>query len=285
MPDGVHPGHHRADVPAVRGDDRRVGAHLGVQRADAEPGACGAAAAAAARCAGRSARSSGGFNRWFARATDGYVGVSAPHPQGRRLAGPARASSGVAGAASARELPAASCPRRTRATSIVNVQLPDGGVARSARPRSATSSKTILKATPGRASTTPASPASACSAGRRPLQRLLLHHARSRGTSATSEELTADVIIQRQITRELRASCPRRGVRRSRRPPSRASAPRAASPSCCEDRAGRTSRSSPQNTAKFLAAARKRPEFAHVDHDASRPPCRSSSPTSTATRC
>ena len=55
-PDGLHPGHHRADVPAVRGDDRRVGAHLGLQRAHAEPGALGAAPAAAAgdaRPAGR----------------------------------------------------------------------------------------------------------------------------------------------------------------------------------------------------------------------------------------
>ena len=47
-PDGVHPGHHRADVSAVRGDDRGVGPDLGVQRAHAEPGALGAAPAAAA---------------------------------------------------------------------------------------------------------------------------------------------------------------------------------------------------------------------------------------------
>ena len=47
-PDGVRPGHHRAHVPAVRGDHRRVGAHLGLQRADAEPGARGAAPAAEA---------------------------------------------------------------------------------------------------------------------------------------------------------------------------------------------------------------------------------------------
>ena len=33
--DGLHPGHHRAHVPAVRGDHRRVGDHLGLQRADA----------------------------------------------------------------------------------------------------------------------------------------------------------------------------------------------------------------------------------------------------------
>ena len=48
-PDGVRPGHHRADVPAVRGHHRRVGPHLGLQRADAEPGARGAAPAAEAR--------------------------------------------------------------------------------------------------------------------------------------------------------------------------------------------------------------------------------------------
>ena len=37
--DRVHPGHHRAALPAVRGDHRRLGADLGLQRAHAEPGA------------------------------------------------------------------------------------------------------------------------------------------------------------------------------------------------------------------------------------------------------
>ncbi len=46
IPDGVHSRHHRPAVSAVRGDHRRVGGHLGVQRADAVARAGGAAAAA-----------------------------------------------------------------------------------------------------------------------------------------------------------------------------------------------------------------------------------------------
>ena len=43
----VHQRHHRAVLPAVRADDLRLDDHLGVQLADAQPGADGAAAAAA----------------------------------------------------------------------------------------------------------------------------------------------------------------------------------------------------------------------------------------------
>jgi len=42
----VHPGHHRQVVPAIRGDHRHLGDHLGVQRAIAQP-------ALAACCSGR----------------------------------------------------------------------------------------------------------------------------------------------------------------------------------------------------------------------------------------
>ena len=51
--DGVHQRPHRAVLPAVRADDRDLDGDLGVQLADAEPGA-GVAAAAAARRAARS---------------------------------------------------------------------------------------------------------------------------------------------------------------------------------------------------------------------------------------
>ena len=37
--DGLHPGHHRQALPAVRGHDRDLGHHLGLQRPDPQPGA------------------------------------------------------------------------------------------------------------------------------------------------------------------------------------------------------------------------------------------------------
>ena len=67
-PGGVHRRHQRRDLQAVRADHRGLGAALGLQRALAEPGAVGAAAAAAQEsrqscCRGRStgsiARSTG----------------------------------------------------------------------------------------------------------------------------------------------------------------------------------------------------------------------------------
>ena len=71
--DRVHPRHHRTALPAVRGDHRGLGDPLGVQRAHAQPGAGGAAAAAEER------RARGPLGAFFAgstafrRATDGYV--------------------------------------------------------------------------------------------------------------------------------------------------------------------------------------------------------------------
>ena len=50
--DRVHQRHHRAVLPPVRAHDRRLDAALGVQLADAEPGAVRAAAAAARRAEG-----------------------------------------------------------------------------------------------------------------------------------------------------------------------------------------------------------------------------------------
>ena len=69
--DGVHSRHHRPPVSAVRGDHRDLGDPLGVQRADAEPGAGGAAAQAEDRKAtGLLRRFFDWFNRMFGRATE-----------------------------------------------------------------------------------------------------------------------------------------------------------------------------------------------------------------------
>ena len=45
-PDGIHPRDHRTSLSTIRGDHRAIGGDLGVQRADAEPGALGAPLAA-----------------------------------------------------------------------------------------------------------------------------------------------------------------------------------------------------------------------------------------------
>ena len=79
---GVHPGrlhgrHPGAAQQAVRGDDRRLGAHLGVQRAIALAGALAPCCCARARSRGaRSARFFGVFNRGFDKAT--RAATSAP---------------------------------------------------------------------------------------------------------------------------------------------------------------------------------------------------------------
>ena len=55
----VHQRHHGSVLPAVRADDLGVDDHLGVQLADAQPGAGGAAAAAARRRSGAAAALAG----------------------------------------------------------------------------------------------------------------------------------------------------------------------------------------------------------------------------------
>ena len=72
--DGVHPGHHRPALSAVCRDHRDLRDPLGLQRAHAEPGAGGAAAAAeGSRVTGCWGDSSTGSTASFERATEGYV--------------------------------------------------------------------------------------------------------------------------------------------------------------------------------------------------------------------
>ena len=80
--DGVHQRADRPVLPAVRADDRDLDGHLGVQLADAEPGA-GVAAAAAARRAARSscsAASIGCSAGSSAASTAFFTRASAPTP-------------------------------------------------------------------------------------------------------------------------------------------------------------------------------------------------------------
>src|SRR6266446_5356495 len=97
-PDGVHPGHHRPDVSAVRGHHRGVRPDLGLQRAHLEPGALGAAPAAEARDA-RPARVVLPWVQPRLRAGDGRVSgrESLPDPQGRLRDPPAARRGGRVG--------------------------------------------------------------------------------------------------------------------------------------------------------------------------------------------
>ena len=116
-PDRVHPRHHRPAVSAVRGDHRDLGDALGLQRAHAEPGAGGAAAAAEAgearACCGRSSTGSTAVSS--ARPTATFA-APASDPQERH-----RLSLLLLVAAAARPSSAPGCLRafcrtRTRAT-------------------------------------------------------------------------------------------------------------------------------------------------------------------------
>ena len=69
----VHRRHHRAVLPAVRADDRRLDADLGVQLADAQPGAGGAAAASRATKGDVRAAAAAGVR---ARAAPGWAGIA-----------------------------------------------------------------------------------------------------------------------------------------------------------------------------------------------------------------
>ena len=122
----LHGRHHRPAVSAVRDHDRAVGAAVGDQRADAQPGAGGAAAEGADR---------------QEDAADAVLqrvqqGVRLDHRRLRQLRGDpdpqdvpqpgvhrrADARDRRAGAAAS---PAASCRKRTRAIILVNALLPD----------------------------------------------------------------------------------------------------------------------------------------------------------------
>ena len=77
--------------------------------------------------AGRSARLGGGFNRWFGRATDGYVVVNrTPRPQARHPARPARRRRRRRRSCSGGKLPSGFVPDEDQGYAIIGVQLPDG---------------------------------------------------------------------------------------------------------------------------------------------------------------
>ena len=118
VPTALHPGHHRPPLPAVRRHDRLVGDHLGVQRAVAQPGAGGHAAARARKRAARWESSSDGSTGFSARATDGYVSYCGLLI--RRAGFAMSCSAGIVAGhrpASAGVCRPAFCPKRTRATS------------------------------------------------------------------------------------------------------------------------------------------------------------------------
>ena len=116
--DRVHPRHHGPALPAVRGHDRRLGDLLGVQRAHALARALGAAAAPAQGVA-RPARRV--LQLVQPRVRPGHRGlrplVSPADRASRRARCCCWSAWPCSRGSSARACPAASCPRRTRATS------------------------------------------------------------------------------------------------------------------------------------------------------------------------
>ena len=123
--DGLPAGHHRAVVPAVRADDRRLGDPVGLQRADASP-----ALAALLLRPKRPGRGPvgwffAGFNRVFGRATDGYVAVSRVLIRRAVLSLALLALVAAAAGWFGRQLPAGFLPDEDQGYVYVNLQLPD----------------------------------------------------------------------------------------------------------------------------------------------------------------
>ena len=285
--DRVHPRHHRPAVPAVRGDDRHLGADLGVQRAHAEPGALRAAAAAAKReTRGPLGAFFRGFNRWFGRATDGYVStVPAPDPQVGAARWCCSSASPCSPACLGSRLPGGFLPDEDQGYFYVNVQLPAGRLARSAPPRVCDKIDAIFKETPGVKSYNTVVGFSLLSAGDHDLQRLLLRHAGGRGTSATTHEAHRRRDHRSDLNQRLGRAARGAGLRvlAARHPRHRhvgrrhvhARGPRR--PRRRVPRREHGERSSPPRA----SVRSSRCVFTH----ASRRACRRSSPRSTATRC
>ena len=260
--------------------------HLGVQRADALSPALAALLLRPRKRDARPARRVLPRVQPVVRAGDRRLRRAGAGVLIRKSAARCCCSLGMAGAraaCSAGSCRAASCPRRTRATSIVARPAPD---AASLQRTDAVCRQVeeILAETPGVQSYNTRRRLQPAHRGVHDVQRVLLRHARSRGTSARRPRSSTPAIMRAHQPRARRA-CPRRSRSRSRRRRSPASARRAASRSCSRTARAGTSSSSPRTRSSFMAAARKRPEIAMVMHDASCRACRRSSPTSTATRC
>ena len=122
--DGLHSRNHGQALPAIRRHHRHFGAPLGVQRADAEPGAVGAAAAAGKGRKGPLGRFFGWFNRAYGRLTDGYVGVCRALIRKSAFSllflGLVALAAGVLG----KTLPSGFLPEEDQGYLYINVQLP-----------------------------------------------------------------------------------------------------------------------------------------------------------------
>ena len=217
-----------------------------------------------------------GFNRWFGRATDGYVAVVGRlHPEGRRCrwsSSPAWPScAGLVGS----RLPAGFIPQEDQGYMSVNVQLPP---AASMQRTAAVCNQidAILKDTPGVQNFTVVIGDTTTNTAQ---YFLTLDDWDERDPKG----LTADAIIL-SLNRRLAAL-----------PDAQAYAvPPPAIPGVgtsggisfmLEDRAGKDIQFLAGNTRKFLDAARKRPELASRQQHASTRACRSSTPTWTRRRC
>ena len=125
---GVHRRHQRRDLQAVRADHRGLGAALGLQRAFAEPGAGGAAAAAAQEIGRRGCRArSTGSTDAFEWTTNRYLRRGhAADPARRRC--PCWCSVAVSLLAGGlfKRLPAGFLPNEDQGAFFVSMRLPDG---------------------------------------------------------------------------------------------------------------------------------------------------------------
>ena len=190
-PGRVHRRHHGAAVPAVRADDRDLGDHLGVQRADARARRC--ARCCSGRASGRAGllgRFFGGFNRGFER-----VDATATSARQRLLVRKAVIALGLLrrGFAALARLLGKKMPSGFVPDEDQGYCLRERAAARrprrcSAPTRSAARSRRSCATTTGVAGLQRRSPASACSrASPRRTRGFFFVSARSRGTSADGE--------------------------------------------------------------------------------------------------
>ena len=256
--DGVHTGHYRQALSAIRGHHRDLRDSLGVQRAVAQPRAGGAAAEAEGGERGLLARFFGWFNRMFGRATNGYVRVSGALLRKSAVALVLLAGFGVAGFWIGGKLPTSFVPDEDQGYFYLNVQLPNAASLQRTEAVVAKIKK-ILAKTPGVEYSTSVTGFSLLSLVRTSYNAFVFVSMKDWGNrKSKAEQFQA---IKAHLNAGIRASFRKRVAFGFSPPAIPGVGTSGGFTFILEDRAGKDVQFLRDNLNKFMAAARKRPEI------------------------